>query len=60
MKGFGQRRASRRADVVAQKTMPLSLAEATGPWFQGFCASLMLLLYREILRLMVWARAMNW
>lgn len=60
MKGFGQTRESRRADVVARKAVPLNLAEATWPWFQGFCASLMLLFYREILRLMVWTRAMNW
>lgn len=53
-------RESRQADVVGVQAMPLTLAEATWPWFHALCGAVLLVFYREILRLMVWARAMNW
>jgi hypothetical protein len=60
MKACGQTRESLRPDAVAEQVAPLTLGEATWPWLQGFCGLLMLFFYKEILRLMVWARAMNW
>lgn len=50
----------RRSDTTREQVVPLRRIEAAWPWFQGFYGLMMLLFYREILRLMFWARAMNW
>jgi hypothetical protein len=36
------------------------LAENMWPWFIGFCGMLTIFLYREALRLMLWARSLNY
>lgn len=36
------------------------LAENAWPWFMGFCGMLVIFVYREALRLMLWARSLNY
>lgn len=36
------------------------VAENAWPWFMGFCGMLTIFLYREALRLMLWARSLNY
>lgn len=57
---LGPTKRSSSGDAISEQGVRLGWANATWPWFQEFCGFLMMLFYREVLRLMVWARAMNW
>jgi hypothetical protein len=48
------------ADATVNEPGPCGIAENAWPWIAGFCGILTGLLYREALRLMMWARSMNW
>lgn len=50
---------SRLSGATREQAAPRGRAELPWPSFRGFWGLVMLLFYRETLRLLVWARAMN-
>lgn len=60
MDDFVQSRKQASATALVRGAASNGLADNAWPWFIGFCGALTIFLYREALRLMLWARSLNY
>jgi hypothetical protein len=60
MSNFAERRSWQPVPGVAAGQATRGLAESAWPWIIGFCGVLTMFLYRETLRLTMWARSWSW
>jgi hypothetical protein len=60
MNNFAKSRDMAPLVATLDESRPRGLGESSWMWFAGFCGVLTIFAYREVLRLMMWARSWNW